>query len=232
MPDPKPKTSTLAIIALILAIACGPIGALVGVIALMQIRKSQGQLGGEGLAIASIVMSVVFFFIAGILAAIAIPNFVRYKMRSRQAEPRVVLTQVNAGQEMFAMINHGYVAAAPTGGGASDERGPWNPAACADACKADVSACTSFACLSFDMDPGGTYFRYACATVGGEADDFTCAAVGDLDGDGDKSVFLFGSDNAGRGTIVAPVPAIAKAAGCTGQGQPAGEVVNCKPKAF
>ncbi len=231
MPAPKPKTSTLAIIALILAIACGPIGAIVGVIALIQIKKSEGQLGGEGLAIASIVLSVVFFFIMGILAAIAIPNFVRYKMRSQQAEAKVTLSQIRTGQEMFRLEGNGYVAAAPAGGGQGEAPGAWTAAPCPDSCGSDASTCNSFACMQ--IDPGGsTYFTYACAATGGDAPEFTCAAVGDLDGDGEKSVFLVSSDNAGSGTIVAPVPAIAKAAGCSGQGQPAGEIVNCKPNVF
>jgi len=49
------------------------VGLALGIMALAKINKSQGQLGGSGHAIAGIVISVVGFFTAPIVAAIVLP---------------------------------------------------------------------------------------------------------------------------------------------------------------
>lgn len=56
-PTGSAKTNTLAIVAIICSIIIAPIGLILGIIALTQIKKSKE--GGHGLAIASIVISVV-----------------------------------------------------------------------------------------------------------------------------------------------------------------------------
>lgn len=58
-----PKTSGLAIAGLILAFFCSIIGAIISVIALVQINGSNGQKTGKGLAIAGIILGIVMFIL-------------------------------------------------------------------------------------------------------------------------------------------------------------------------
>ena len=64
---PKPGTNGMAIASLICAFFCSPLGIIFGVIARGQIKRT-GQ-GGDGLAIAGIIISAVFIAI-GIIVAI------------------------------------------------------------------------------------------------------------------------------------------------------------------
>ncbi len=85
----NPKTSGLAIGSLVLGICSivlclGPLAGIPAVImghkANSDIRKSGGLLGGSGMATAGLVtgyLSVFMIFVVGLLAAIAIPNFVK-----------------------------------------------------------------------------------------------------------------------------------------------------------
>jgi len=84
------KTSKLAVVALILAIIpCTTfIGLVLGIVALVRLSGAGGALKGKGLAIASICIPPLMIFVVGILAAIAIPNFVRFQSRAKQSEAR------------------------------------------------------------------------------------------------------------------------------------------------
>lgn len=72
------KTSTMAVWALVLVIALGAIGALVGIplafIARSKIRQSGGTLKGSGLALAALIVGFVWVGLFAI--AIAIPTFI------------------------------------------------------------------------------------------------------------------------------------------------------------
>ncbi len=66
------RTSVMAIIALVCAVTCLPaiIGVVLGVIALVMIGGSNGRLAGRGLAIAAIIIGLIFVFLqvaAGVL---------------------------------------------------------------------------------------------------------------------------------------------------------------------
>lgn len=106
-PEAKPPTNGLAIAALVTAIVgicvpcLGPIAGLaLGVIALFKIKGTQQR--GQGLAIAAIVISVVFSVMnAGITAAIAIPNFIKFQARAKQAECKSNLRALHAAQQSF-----------------------------------------------------------------------------------------------------------------------------------
>ncbi len=219
------KTSTLAIVALVLSLGCGPVGSIVGAVALARINKSNGELGGKGLAIASVVIGVIGWVFLGILAGIAIPNFMRYKLRSQQSEARTMLSSIRVGQESFRMEHDAYLTLAPVGGGSGSQPVAWDAAPCEEACGRDnLAACTSFDCIGV-APYGPSRFTYACNAVG---DDYACAAVGDLDDDGEVSVWIVGSNNSGGDRIAAPLPAIAVEAGCVnGATHPAKDVVNC-----
>ena len=57
------QTSILAIVALILSIIISPVGLILGIIALIRINKNS-NLGGKGLAIASIIIGVILTIIS------------------------------------------------------------------------------------------------------------------------------------------------------------------------
>ena len=89
-PAPDARTSKLAIAAVVLAILSIPtllitaIPAFIcGIVGLVKIEKSTGQLKGKGLAIAGIVILAVSPFIAAVILAILIPPF---KDRGNRAE--------------------------------------------------------------------------------------------------------------------------------------------------
>lgn len=226
-PSSKPKTSGLAIAALILAILFFPVGFVLGIIALIQIRKSDGALGGQGLALAAIIIPGIMIPVVGILAAIAIPNFVRYQNRAKQAEVRITLRQLATAQAAFHAEHDGYVGSAlnpsvPPGA----QRAPWEARACpADCGKENLAACTELSCADFTA-PGPMYFRYACETSRDPAA-FTCIAIGDLDGDGELSVFVYGSAPEGAATIQAPLSPLAESH-CQGA-VPANAIHECTP---
>jgi hypothetical protein len=68
----QPRTSTLAIVALVGAFFCSPVGIICGIIALGQIKRT-GE-GGRGLAIAGIAIGAVsiLLFVVALVAALAI----------------------------------------------------------------------------------------------------------------------------------------------------------------
>lgn len=102
-PAPQPKTSGTAIAALILSIipiCLGLFGLVLGIVALVQINKRPNELKGKGLAIAAICIPAVWF-VVGILAAIAIPNFIRYTQRAKQGEVRVNLKALYVADQSY-----------------------------------------------------------------------------------------------------------------------------------
>jgi len=80
-PQASPKTSGLAIASLICGIAglltCGvgaAVGLVLGIVALVKISHSQGRMGGQGLAIAGVVVSACCAILGAILsAAVGLP---------------------------------------------------------------------------------------------------------------------------------------------------------------
>jgi peptidyl-prolyl cis-trans isomerase B (cyclophilin B) len=67
MPAPQ-KTNTLAIVGFVLAFFFSIVGSILGIIALDQIKKSNGVESGRGLAIAAIVIGILPVFIICLLS--------------------------------------------------------------------------------------------------------------------------------------------------------------------
>lgn len=111
--EPKPvveaKTSGMAIASLVLGIcgfvSCGIssiVGLILGIIGLGSIKKSAGQLKGQGLAIAGIAVSalgIVLMPLIGLMMAILTPALVSARHQARSAA-----TMHNAKQLCLAMI--------------------------------------------------------------------------------------------------------------------------------
>ena len=77
------------------------LGAILGIVALRRIGR-EPQLRGRGLAIAAIVVAIAIVpFQLGMVAAIAIPNFIRYQARAKQAECRTKLREIWRAQQTY-----------------------------------------------------------------------------------------------------------------------------------
>ena len=229
-----PRTSKLAILALILALLfCLPvvplIGGILGVVALSRINNANGALGGKNLAVAAIPIGLVMFMFTGVLAAIAVPNYIRFKLRSQMIEHHTMMTRIRLGQSDFFLEHRAYATIQPDGGGDGDEKGLWRGAPCPEDCNSsNVDACNTFACIGVEPAGRRTYYRYAC---NGDASNFTCAAYGDLDADGDGALFVFGTGNTNgeaTGKIAAPIPKLGPLGLCDGD-VPEGTVFECHP---
>jgi prepilin-type processing-associated H-X9-DG protein len=95
-PPPLPvaspaKTSGLAITSLILGIlglfTCGAtalIGLILGIIAMTKVKSSGGKLGGNGIALAGIIVSAIFLFMIPIFAALLLPALAAAKQKAQQ----------------------------------------------------------------------------------------------------------------------------------------------------
>ncbi len=217
------KTSGWAIGALIGSFLCMPVGLVLGIVALVKIKNAEGALGGKGLAVAAIILSgLVGPLLIGIMAAIAIPSFVTYQMRAKSSEARISLSSIYSAQEIRNIEWERYVRieAAPAGTPTENPRA-WVSAGCDSACgPGNFKACEVFACLNW-QPMGSSHYSYACE-VTPNGDNFTCAALGDLDGDGEFGMFVYGT---GEGRIVAPIPDFGgKAPACTPE---PGRVFNC-----
>lgn len=110
-PPQKPKMSTLAVIAFVFSLLfflpfVPLIGAILGIVALVR-ASSRPHLGGKGLAIAAIPTGVVVFLvIQAMMAAIAIPAFVKYLRKSKSIEATESLDKIKVGAKAFAQADH------------------------------------------------------------------------------------------------------------------------------
>lgn len=135
--------------------------------------------------------------IIGILAAIAIPNFMRYQLRSRSAELPNNVTAIKTAAIAYHAERNTYISAAasPTtcdGGvtpGASSVKCVWTTF---DADGSDTDQ-DGFSRYGF-VPEGPVYGQYALAAgcpVGGMNQCFTAAGAADLDEDGEQQVWIF-----------------------------------------
>ena len=116
-PAAPKRTSGLATAALVLGILglCLPplwvVSIILGIVALSQISREPG-LGGKGFAIFGIAAPLVAIPIMGILAAIAIPNFIRFQARARQSECKINLQAIHTAQMAHYAENERYASSA------------------------------------------------------------------------------------------------------------------------
>ena len=173
--------------------------------------------------------------IIGILAAIAIPNFIRYQLRSKTAEARTNIGGIKTGQESFRTSEDNYanVTGANPGVVPGSTKTNWVLAAvpCPAACNRTASAsCTEFACIGFEP-AGQVYYQYRSphliSAVGTPAE-YAVSAIADLDGDTANGGFCLQSSNVlanALGVVACPNTAC-------GAGQTPGEVIDCSPGVY
>lgn len=106
------KTSGLAIASLVLGIlglfTCGTtalIGLILGIIAMTKVRKSQGALGGGGMALAGIIVSAVFIFLIPIFAAMLLPALAQAKSKAQSIHCMNNVKQLSLALRIYATDN-------------------------------------------------------------------------------------------------------------------------------
>ena len=111
-PAPPPKTSGLAVTSLVLGclglLTCGItslVGLVLGIIALVRINKSKGQVQGQGLALAGTIVSAAFLLLAPIPAALLLPALARAKQKAASIQCMNNVKQLNLGLIMYASDN-------------------------------------------------------------------------------------------------------------------------------
>ncbi len=109
--------------------------------------------------------------IIGILAAIAIPNFLKFQMRAKTGEAKTNLASIRTAEETFFAEYGRYVpAGAQPGGGASPVKQVW-----------PVGGAPGFDTIGWAPE-GEVYYLYAI-NVGPTATEWAAGTRGDLDGD-------------------------------------------------
>jgi type IV pilus assembly protein PilA len=111
--------------------------------------------------------------IIGILAAIAIPNFLQFQLRSKTGEAKTNLAAIRTAEEGYFAEFNNYVPAAQT------------PTSAAGANKRLWPTGSSFDNLGWSPT-GNVFFNYAVNAPAGAAS-YTLGATGDLDGNGTPS---------------------------------------------
>jgi type IV pilus assembly protein PilA len=178
--------------------------------------------------------------IIGILAAIAIPNFIKYQLRSKTAEARTNLGGIKTSQEAFRSTEDNYanITTITPGGISGTVKQPWVETACDTACNRTASAsCTQFTCIGY-KPAGQVYYVYASPhrqAVGTTTAEFAAGAQGDLDGDTVEGAFCYQSSSEVN-VAVGQVGCLAGAGGLNNCAAvdtiSAGEVIDCNVGVF
>lgn len=122
--------------------------------------------------------------IIGILAAIAIPNFIAYQQKSKQSEVKIIFGGIKAAQMAFYGDYDQFTSwIGDYPGGTSITKRPFNSGPCPATCSRDnIGDCYEPSCIGFEPS-GDVYFTYLSQGI-------NITAAGDLDGDGNVSGFF------------------------------------------
>ena len=166
--------------------------------------------------------------IIGILAAIAIPNFIKYQLRSKTAEARTNMGGIKTNQESFRSTEDNYANVTVATGNLTNltTKVAWTETPCPAGCNRTATAnCTQFTCVGY-KPAGPVYYQYVSShqlAAAGAPAEFCIGAQGDLDGDGNVGSFEYGSANGVNSTVTV----VNCALGACAAGIRAGEVSDC-----
>ncbi|MEL6182992.1 MAG: prepilin-type N-terminal cleavage/methylation domain-containing protein, partial [Myxococcota bacterium] len=152
----------------------------------------------------TLVEALIVVAILGVLAAVALPNYARYRLRSKRSEAITNIAGIRAAQESFygAHDNYANITNSTPQWGVRDVKVPWPNRLCSPACRANnTGACREFACIGFHPS-GGVYYNYRSPHVLGSTPyqgEYCIEAQADLDDDGLRAHFELQSDNYGDG---------------------------------
>jgi type IV pilus assembly protein PilA len=135
-------------------------------------RKLRTRRGGFTLIELMIVVAII-----GILAAIAIPNFLKFQLRSKTGEAKTNLAAIRTAEESYFAEYGVFIAAADYPTGPSPAKQEWIP-----------GATNGFDTMGWSPE-GEVFYSYAVALGGAQNTAYSVGAYGDLDGGGDDSDF-------------------------------------------
>lgn len=138
--------------------------------------------------------------IIGILAAIAIPNFLRFQLKSKSSEGKVNIAAIRTAEESYLAEFGTYVA------------GTASPAAAPTTAKATFIDAGGFNTLGWSPE-GQVFFQYGVAWTAGTPSAYTISASADIDGDSTTQSWGYVKPVAGTTAGVAGVHASCVAAG-------------------
>ena len=127
--------------------------------------------------------------IIGILAAIAIPNFLNYQLKAKTAEAKTNLGSIKTAQEAYKAETDVYVVCTAS------------PNAAPTTAKQAWADQGGFGTIGFSPS-GNVYYSYASASANTSLN-FTATADGDLDGNGTNAVYTITQAAA----LTGPLPA-------------------------
>ena len=142
--------------------------------------------------------------IIGILAAIAIPNFLRFQLKSKSSEGKVNIAAIRTAEESYLAEFGAYVASAV------------NPAAVPPPSKAAFATGGGFDTLGWAPE-GQVFFQYAVNYASATPGAYTISATADIDADTTLQAWGYVKPD-GAGNALAGVHAACLATG-TGAGQ-------------
>jgi len=128
--------------------------------------------------------------IVAILAAIAIPSYLRFQSKAKTAEATNNLGAIRTAEETYRAENDGYLVctASPTGGGTDAVADAW------------ADAGTGFTAIGFVPD-GDVRYLYAVAAPGDLT--YAATATGDLDDDDVSAVYTV-TESIPKATLTTP----------------------------
>jgi hypothetical protein len=97
----------LGVLGIVTAGLAGIAGLILGILALVKISRSQGRLGGSGLAIAGICVSGAMLLLLPIMAAILLPALAKAKTRAQSIHCMNNVKQLNLALIMYANDHNG-----------------------------------------------------------------------------------------------------------------------------
>ena len=171
-------------------------------------KKLQNRKGGFTLIELMIVVAII-----GILAAIAIPNFLRFQLKAKSSEGKTNLAAIRTAEQSYFSEFGVYVSASESWAGPPDSQKHQFVALGTN----NGTAVPGFTTLGWSPE-GNVFFTYAVSS-GTSADGFFASANANLDEDGTEQAW--GYHKAGTGT------AVMTGHTCDLTGQPNDQVVPC-----